>query len=259
MTKRDATSAAGRVLIVGATSGIARAVARRYASMGRSLVLAGRDAVALEQDAQDLRVRFEVQVDVAIFDAADADDRAMDQLLGQLPDAEPIVVAVLCHGIMLDNDAARSDRQAHRRMIDVNYSSAVVLMERLADRMLAQAAPARGGVIAVLSSVAGDRGRASNYCYGATKAALSAYADGLRGRLHDTPLHVLTIKPGPTATPMTQGLPGQAKMASPDRVAAEIVKAIARRRDVLYTPGKWRLIMAVIRAIPERLFKRLSI
>lgn len=236
------------VLIVGATSGIARAVAAVYAKRGASLVLAGRNQSALEEDVADLRVRFDADVELCAFDALDPS--AGDALLS----GRAFDVAVLCHGVLVDNDAARSDPEAHQRMIEVNYSSQALLLEQLAEVM-----KERGGVIAVLSSVAGDRGRASNYCYGATKAALTAYADGLRGRLNGTGMHVVTVKPGPTATAMTAGMPGQSKMADPKQVARLIVRAIDRRKDIVYTPGKWRLIMAVIRAIPERLFKRLSI
>jgi len=234
------------VLIVGATSGIARQVAQVYAARGATLVLAGRDRQALEQDAADLRVRHQAKVEVVVFDALSMDLAWLDDLR--------VDTAVLCHGMMLDNQAARVDPQAHRRMIQTNYTSSALLLERLADQM----AERGGGVIAVLSSVAGDRGRASNYCYGATKAALSAYADGLRGRLSGSGVHVVTIKPGPTATAMPRGM-DQSKMADPRRVARQIVHAIDRRKDIVYTPGKWRWIMAVIRAIPECIFKKLSI
>jgi len=234
------------VLIVGATSGIARQVAQVYARRGATLTLAGRDRRALEQDVADLQVRHEAQVEVVVFDALSP---TPDWLEGMKVD-----VAVLCHGMMLDNDSARADPDAHRKMIETNYTSYALLLERLADQMGERG----GGVIAALSSVAGDRGRGSNYCYGATKAALSAYADGLRGRLFGSGVHVVTIKPGPTATAMTRGM-DQRKMADPKRVAKQIVHAIDKRKDVVYSPGKWRLIMAVIRMIPERLFKRLSI
>lgn len=235
------------ILIVGATSGIARAVAGVYAQRGGQLILAGRDQQALEQDAADLRVRSGADVQTIDFDALVFDANWLEGV--------KVDVAVLCHGVMLDNETARAEPDAHRKMIEVNYTSYVVLLEQLADKMAEQG----GGVIAAVSSVAGDRGRGSNYCYGATKAALTAYADGLRGRLAGGPVHVVTIKPGPTATAMTAGLPGQGKMAEPKQVASQIVKAIDRRQDVVYTPGKWRLIMAVIRLIPERIFKKLSI
>lgn len=234
------------VLIVGATSGIARALAHEYARRGAKLTLAGRDTEALQQDAADLRLRHAADVEIKSFDALALRG---DWLNGIQPD-----IAVLCHGVLLDNEDARADPAAHRKMIEVNYTSYALLMEQLADAMMRQGC----GVIAVLSSVAGDRGRGSNYCYGATKAALSAYADGLRGRLCGSGIHIVTVKPGPTATAMTQGMdPG--KLADPKQVASQIVRAIDKRKDTLYTPGKWRLIMAVIRMIPERFFKRLSI
>ena len=234
------------VLILGATSGIARAIAQRYAEGGANLILAGRDQQALGQDATDLKLRYNAPIETHAYDALSNDFGWLDEL--------KVDVAVLCHGVMLDNETARADPDAHRRMIETNYTSYALLLERLADKMNERA----GGVIAVLSSVAGDRGRGSNYCYGATKAALTAYADGLRGRLNDTGVHIITVKPGPTATAMTSGM-DQTKMADPNRIAKQIVRAIDSRKDILYTPGKWRLIMAVIRAIPERLFKRLSI
>ncbi len=237
------------VLIVGATSGIARAIAAVYAARGAALVLAGRDGKALEQDADDLRVRYKAVVKTRLFDAMDRATQAT------LLDNLHVSVAVLCHGVMIDNDTARSSPDAHRSMIEVNYTSYALLLEQLADQMQRQG----GGVIGVVSSVAGDRGRGSNYCYGATKAALTAYADGLRGRLYNTGVHVVTIKPGPTATPMTAGLAHQSKMANPVSVAKQIIRAMDQRKNILYTPGKWRLIMAVIRAIPEQVFKRMSI
>jgi len=237
------------VLIVGATSGIARAVASVYAARGAALVLAGRDAQALEENAADLRTRYSAEVRVVPFDATEP------ATFATLINAADLSVAVLCHGVLLDNDAAIAKPEAHSRMIAVNYTSYALLLEQLSDKMQKQG----GGVIAVLSSVAGDRGRGSNYCYGATKAALSAYADGLRGRLHGSGVHIVTVKPGPTATAMTQGLPGYDKMADPKAVAKQIIHAIDYRKNIVYTPGKWRVIMAVIRAIPEAIFKRLSI
>ncbi|MEM6257538.1 MAG: SDR family NAD(P)-dependent oxidoreductase [Planctomycetota bacterium] len=242
------------VLILGATSGIGRAVAQAYAKRGvGKLILAGRDEKALDQDAADLRTRYETHTEVRLFDAV-----RPETFTGVLDGLPSLHIAVLCHGMMLSNDTARSDPEAHRRMIEVNYTSYTLLLERLADH-LHDPEGYQGGVIAVVSSVAGDRGRGSNYCYGATKAALTAYADGLRGRLHGSGVHVVTVKPGPVQTAMTYGLDGYDKMADPERVAGQIVEAIDKRRDTVYTPRKWRFIMAVIRAIPERLFKRLSI
>lgn len=238
-----------RVLVVGATSGIAHEIASVYAQRGASLVLAGRNTQAIEEDAVDLRTRYRGEVEVVLFDAAAP--VTFDALVGEAA----VDIAVLCQGVMVDNEVCRSDPKAHRRMIEVNYTASAVLLEMLAEQMVERGQ----GAIAVVSSVAGDRGRGSNYCYGATKAALTAFADGLRGRLHGRGVHIVTVKPGPTATPMTVGLAGYSKMADPKRVARQIVHAIDRHKNIVYTPGKWRLIMSVIRAIPEFVFKRLSI
>ncbi|MEM9413917.1 MAG: SDR family oxidoreductase [Planctomycetota bacterium] len=238
-----------RVLIVGATSGIARAVAHRLAQRGYALVLAARDAEAIDRDAADLRVRYSVEVETRAFDALDFDCHA------SLVDGLDLCAAVVCHGIMLSNEDAAADIHEHRRMIDINYTSYASVLEVLASYF-----EARGeGVIAAISSVAGDRGRPSNYCYGATKAAVSAYLSGLRGRLRPRGVAVLTIKPGPTDTPMTHGLKAKGPTAPPEVVARQIVKDIEKRRAICYTPRKWWPIMTIIRAIPEWLFKRTSL
>lgn len=244
-----AESNARCALIVGATSGIARAVAHRFAERGWALVLAARDEEAMERDAADLRVRHGVEVQTRRFDALDLGSHAA------LLDGLELSAAVVCHGIMLSNEDAAGDIHEHRRMIDVNYVSYASVLEVLADYF----EPRGTGVIAAISSVAGDRGRPSNYCYGATKAAVTAYLSGLRGRLRPKGVAVLTIKPGPTDTPMTHGLTAKGPTATPQTVAKQIVKDIERRRAVCYTPRKWWPIMTIIRAIPEWLFKRTSL
>ena len=237
------------VLIVGATSGIARAVARRLAGQGVALVLAARDTESVERDAEDLRIRHGIEVQTRVFDALDFDRHPA------LVEELALSAAVICHGVMLSNAAATADIHEHRRMIDVNYTSYVGILEVLAGYFEQRG----GGVIAAVSSVAGDRGRPSNYCYGATKAAVTAYLSGLRGRLRPKGVAVLTVKPGPTDTPMTHGLKAKGPTASPEAVARQIVKDIERRRNICYAPRKWWPIMALIRAIPEWLFKRLPL
>ncbi len=159
--------------------------------------------------------------------------------------------------MMVDQDIAEQDFAQARQMIDVNFTSAVSILGCLADYFRGR----RSGVIAAISSVAGDRGRQSNFIYGATKAGLTVYLAGLRNRLHPLGVHVLTIKPGFVATAMTVGRvnPNSPLMATPERVAADIDRALRRRRDVLYTPWFWRWVMLIIRAVPERLFKRLKL
>ena len=235
-----------KFLLTGAGSAIARALAQRIAEDGDNLVLAGRDVEDLHKTAADLRWRFNVTVDAISF----------DECATRLPDGLDGVV--VCHGLMFDQAEAEADPEKARAMIDVNYASAVAILERAANDFLGRGGD--GKVIAAISSVAGDRGRKSNYLYGATKAALSAHLDGLRHRLARSGIAVLTIKPGFVDTKMTWGKPGMFLVASPAKVAGDIHRAIRRRRSgVLYTPWFWRWIMLIIRSIPEPIFKRLNI
>jgi decaprenylphospho-beta-D-erythro-pentofuranosid-2-ulose 2-reductase len=234
------------ILLTGAGSAIARALAERLAADGDNLVLAGRDVADLSRTAADLRLRFNVKVDVISF----------DDCVARLPEGLDGVVA--CHGLMFDQTAAEADPDLAREMIDVNYTSVVLILERAAADFLKRGG--RGKTIAAISSVAGDRGRKSNYLYGAPKAAVSAYLDGLRHRLAPSGVAVLTIKPGFVDTKMTWGKPGMFLVASPAKVAGDIHRALRRGRGgVIYTPWFWRWIMFIIRSIPEPIFKRLNI
>lgn len=246
------------VLILGATSGIAKALASVLSARGCRLVLAGRNREELETIAADLRVRFETSVDVEIFDAleyarhADCFRTCVERFSGRI---EGVVV---CHGYLPDQELAQHDFAETRRAIELNFTSTLSLLNLAADYFERQQA---GGYIAAISSVAGDRGRQSNYIYGSTKAGLSAYLSGLRNRLSRAGVHVLTVKPGFVDTPMIAGkIPSDSRlMATPMRVARDIDRAIRRRKNTLYTPWYWRPIMSVIRAIPEAIFKRLQL
>jgi short-subunit dehydrogenase len=165
-------------------------------------------------------------------------------------------VLLIAVGTLGDPSRAEADPAHLAAVIEVNFTAVAQLLMRAARRL-----EARGhGLIVALSSVAGDRGRPSNYPYGAAKAGLSTFLEGLRGRLHGSGVHVCTVKPGPTDTKMTFGMEDPPPlMADPDRVAADIVAAMARRTDVCYTPPLWRYIMAALRLIPARLFKRLDL
>lgn len=243
------------VLLVGATSGIARPLAEQLAQQRHDLVLAGRDRLELDAIAADLRLRFTVQVEVLDFDARDfASHGAFVKHVIEACDGQ-LATVVACHGTVTSQTEAQSDPASCQRMIDVNYGSYVSLLEPFAAWF---AARGRGMIVAV-SSVAGDRGRPSNYLYGSTKAALTAYLQGLRARLSKANVHVLTVKPGVVDTPMTWGRKVAGPVASPQRVARDIRRAMQRRQHVLYTPWFWRPIMAIIRAIPEPIFKRLSL
>jgi decaprenylphospho-beta-D-erythro-pentofuranosid-2-ulose 2-reductase len=246
------------VVILGATSGIARPLAQLMAARGCRLILAGRNLEQLERDAADVRLRYRTEVFVESFDALD--DSSHSQLVERCTDrfAGTLEGVVLCYGLLTDQSDAQKNSATLRQTIDVNFTSAAALLELFAARLIEQK---RHGYLAAISSVAGDRGRQSNYAYGAAKAGLSAYLQGLRNRLFQHGIHVLTIKPGFVDTEMTQGRvdPRSPLVASPKRVARDIDRAIRRRRNVIYTPWFWGIIMGVIRLIPESLFKRLRL
>jgi len=249
-------------LLVGATSGIGRAIARRLAADAWrerrtiGLVLAGRDMDELHRLAADLRTRYAADTAVRRFDAEalasvpEDFEQCVQALPGGLQDI------LVCHGWLPDPAESRRDPAVMRRLVDVNYTSAVILLELAAAQFERQGS---GGITA-LSSVAGDRGRQSNYPYGASKAALTAYLQGLRNRLLHAGIPVLTVKPGFVDTAMTWGRinPDSPLNADPDRVASDIVRAMRRRRDVIYTPWFWRWIMGCFKVLPETVFKRLK-
>jgi short-subunit dehydrogenase len=165
-------------------------------------------------------------------------------------------IALIAHGTLPDQKACEQDAQLAIQEFTNNGLSVIALLTELANRMEAQ----KSGCIAVISSVAGDRGRPSNYLYGAAKGAVTGFCSGLRARLFKSGVHVLTIKPGFVDTPMTQGLAlPKLLLVTPDKVAQDIVRAVEKRRDTLYTPWFWRLIMLIIIHIPGALFKRLGL
>jgi decaprenylphospho-beta-D-erythro-pentofuranosid-2-ulose 2-reductase len=245
------------VLILGATSAIARALAAEFARAGSALILAGRDMEELERSAADLRLRHGVDAAVEPFDALDFDSHPafFRSCTARVRGEADEFGVVLCHGYLPDQRQAASDAAVARRVIDTNYTSAVSVLNLAADHLEQR----RGGFICGLSSVAGDRGRQSNYLYGSSKAALSTYLQGLRNRLSRAGVRVVTVKPGFVDTKMTFGLPGMFLVATPERVAKDISRAIRRGRSVVYTPWFWRPIMLIIRTIPEFIFKRMKL
>ncbi len=236
-------------LIIGATSDIGRAIARRLARDGCALQLAARHAEDLAEEVQDMRARTAGAVTAHRCDVLDADGGvSLLDALEVLPD-----VAVCVVGLAGDQQAAQGDGAVAQRVMRTNYVGPALLLAALAERF-----EQRGrGVLAGVSSVAGDRGRASNYVYGSAKAGFSAFLSGLRNRLAGSGVHVVTVKPGYVRTRMTDGmdLPPQLT-AEPDEVAQAVVAAIRRRRDVVYVRRIWRVIMLIVRALPERVFKR---
>ncbi|MBX6395068.1 MAG: SDR family oxidoreductase [Alicyclobacillaceae bacterium] len=243
------------VVVLGAGSGIARALAAELAREGCRLVLAGRDPEELAALAGDLRVRFGAEARVVPFDALDVDGHESffrDCLAAGGGEVEGVVLA---YGYLGDQKRAERDFAEARRIIETNYTSCVSILHIFAGYLEER----RRGWICAFSSVAGDRGRQSNYVYGSAKGGLSLYLQGLRNRLAKSGVRVLTVKPGFVDTAMTFGKEGMVLVASPERVARDVMKALKGSRDVVYVPWFWRWIMAAVRAVPERLFKRLSL
>ncbi|MDF1765119.1 MAG: SDR family oxidoreductase [Gammaproteobacteria bacterium] len=240
------------VLLIGANSAIATAVARRYALRGAALFLAGRDQSRLTALSQDLLVRGAAAASTFDIDLTDT-GRHRELISAAQSTLGRIDLALLCHGQLPDQAACERDFSTYHASLEVNVVSSLSLLTELANTLESEGS----GTIAVITSVAGDRGRRSNYAYGASKAMLSTYLQGLRGRLHTSGVNVVDLRPGLVDSPMTRALKKGPLFSSPDRVATSIVNGIDRGRSVVYAPGYWRLIMFIVRSIPERLFKRL--
>lgn len=243
-----------RLLIVGATSAIAEATAREFAKRGDALCLVGRSHERLQAIAEDLRIRGASAVSVYRLDLREiaAFEAMLDTASESLGGLDGALIA---HGTLSDQSACERSVDTLLDEFQVNALSVMALCTLLANRFAAQ----KRGVIAVISSVAGDRGRRSNYAYGSAKAAVSAFTSGLGQRLRPDGVSVVTIKPGFVDTPMTAAFKKGLLWASPSKVAADIAAAMIAGTPVIYTPGFWRPIMWVIRSLPEFVFRRLSL
>jgi decaprenylphospho-beta-D-erythro-pentofuranosid-2-ulose 2-reductase len=243
-----------KILVLGATSGIAEATCRIWAKQGARLFLVARNADKLAAVAADLKTRGASFVDTAVADLDDTSQHptllahAINSLTG-------MDVAYLAHGVLGEQPQAEQDFAHAEQILHTNFIAPVSMLTWLANYCVQRHA----GVLAVISSVAGDRGRKSNYLYGSSKAGLSAFLGGLRNRVDREGVTVLTIKPGPVKTAMTSGMKGSEKFADVDKVAQTIVSAVDKRRDSLYVPFQWQPIMFVIRNIPESIFKKLNL
>jgi short-subunit dehydrogenase len=245
-----------RIVIVGATSSIGGHCAHLWlAGDSIDLTLVGRDAARTERAAADLRVRSpgsDIRVLTAEFvEAAGIEAAVADIVRNGIPD-----IVLIAHGMLPEQADCEQDLTTCRTALEINAVSPVLFAEAFA-RHFAQ----RGhGTLAIIGSVAGDRGRKSNYVYGAAKGLVDRYAQGLQHRFAGTAVKIVLIKPGPTDTPMTAHLKGAgAKLAPVESVAQDIVKAIAAGKPVAYVPGKWRLIMLIIRHLPAVVFNKLNI
>lgn len=240
-----------RVAIVGATSDIAKCCARQWAARGAEFVLIGRNESDLHALAADLRVRSQGRVDVHALDLSTREGIEASVELGFA--SGPVDVALLAFGSMPSQAEADADPAVAESLLSLNGSMALLAAHLVVLRLL----EVNGGSLVVLGSVAGDRGRQSNYLYGAAKAMVAAGVAGLQHRVAGTNVQVLLVKPGPTATKMTRHLQGDGpKLADPELVAADIVAAVAGGRAMLYTPKRWRYIMAVVRSLPRSIFHR---
>ena len=243
------------IVVIGATSRLAGLCARHWATQGAHLLLAGRDRAKLEALAQDLRARGAPYADWVVYEA-EAPYAPHTMVQDAQTKLGRVDIVLIAHGWLPDQYLCEIDHDLARKALDINGTSACMMAEGFADLLAAQ----NHGSLAVIGSVAGDRGRQSNYIYGAAKALVEHYLQGLRNRLHSHGVSVTLIKPGPTDTPMTAELKRMGLRLTPaPQVAHDIVHGIAQRRAVVYTPGRWRWIMAIIRAIPEALFVRLKL
>lgn len=239
------------VLIIGAKSDIAKATAREYARGGYDLYLAARKAGELEAFANDITVRTQRTVKTVELDVLDYEShQAFYEQLEEKPFG-----AISAVGYLGDQEKAQTDFQESKLIMDTNYTGVVSLFNIIANDF-----ERRGnGFIVGIGSVAGDRGRKSNYLYGSAKAALCAYLSGLRNRLHDAQVHVLTVKPGFVDTRMTEGMDLPEKLtAQPEDVAKDIFNAQQKNKHVLYTKWMWRWVMLIIGIIPEWKFKGMN-
>lgn len=242
------------IAIFGAYSAIAEATARQLAGSGERFFLVGRDRGKLDQVAADLQVRGAQEVHVFACDLAVPAEvlASIDALYGALGTVD---VVLLAHGTLPDQKVCEADAGQTVAALEINALSHISLLTLLAARFEQQG----NGTIAVITSVAGDRGRKSNYVYGTAKRALSTFLDGLRHRLAATQVRVIDIRPGFVDTPMTADFKKGALWAAPDTVGADIVRAIEKGRPIVYTPWFWRYIMLIIRNVPAFVFHKTNL
>ena len=244
-----------RIVIIGATSSIAEHCARQWAlEENVQLILVGRNMSKLERVAADLRVR-QPTIKIELHDADFIKPKAIQETVNNLFLGGPITTALIAHGTLPDQADCQSNLELCQSTLEVNGVSPVLFAEAFAKHM----SKLNAGCIAIIGSVAGDRGRRSNYVYGAAKGLVTRYAQGLQHRFAGSGVQVTLIKPGPTDTPMTASMDGKGKFASPEDVAKIIVSGIERKKSVIYAPGKWKIIMLIIIHLPQYIFHKLNI
>ncbi|UYQ95063.1 SDR family oxidoreductase [Chitinophaga horti] len=240
------------VLILGAGSDMAVAIARKFATEKYDIQLAGRNASVMTALQNDLAIRYGVKTEALTFDALDfASHGAFYNNLAVKPD-----ITICVFGYLGDQEKGQADWNEAARILHTNYTGAVSILNVVAEDYAAK----KQGLIVGISSVAGERGRQSNYLYGSAKAGFTAYLSGLRNRLFHTGVHVMSVQPGFVATRMTENLqlPG-ILTAQPAQVANDIYKAVQKKKNTIYTKWFWRYIMLIIRSVPEFMFKKLKL
>ena len=242
------------VLIIGATSSIAKALAHQMAQQGVALHLAARDKFEVERITQDIAIRYQAPISWSVFEALDyhTHPQLFQKALDNLGSLDGVVV---CLGELGNQEKAQVDFDHAQRIINSNYTGVVSVLTHGANYLATQ----EHSFIIVISSVAGDRGRQSNYIYGSAKGALSLFVQGLRNRLSSSGVHVMTVKPGFVDTKMTFAKEGMFLVASPEQVAISVMRALKKGKDIVYIPWFWWSIMLIIRTIPEFLFKQLKL
>ena len=243
-----------KILIIGATSAIAEATAKIWAEKGEWLFLVARNNEQLEAIATDLRIRGCPKVEIYNMDVNNFEVHLpmLQTVRASLGDFDIVLIA---HGTLADQKACEESIELTLQEIRTNALSTIALLTEIANQFERQ----KKGIITVISSVAGDRGRESNYIYGASKAMINAFTSGLRQRLYKSGVTVITVKPGFTDTPMTKNFNKGILWSTPQNIAKSIDSAVTLKKDIIYTPKFWRAIMLLIRLIPECIFKRLSL
>ncbi len=243
-----------RILIIGATSAIAEHCARIWAAQGYALHLVARNDQHVQAIASDLKVRGASEVTTYCLDLNDVDRhedllRTADDTLGDVD------IVLIAHGTLSNQKSCELSVHETLAEIQTNALSTISLLTPIANRFEAK----KSGTICVISSVAGDRGRASNYVYGSAKAMVSSFTSGLRQRLQKSNVSVVTVKPGFVDTPMTSSFKKGVLWASPQAVASKIVSAIESNKTEVYVPTFWRSIMLIVRLIPNTIFARIKL
>lgn len=241
----------GKMMIFGATSAIAYETAKLFARDKASLYLCARDESELRRLADDLVIRGAREVEYTTFDALDDNSivNAVNNCLKRFPDLDGLLIA---HGMLPDQKLCEKDINEMRKAIDINFTSAAIILNHISSHFEKQG----HGIIIAVSSVAGERGRQSNYVYGAAKGALTVFLAGLRHRLSKAGVHVLTIKPGFVDTPMTAHYKKGLLFVGPEVVAKGIYRAMAKRKNEVYLPWFWGIIMLIIKNLPWKIFNK---